>query len=598
MIRRLVLRSLRHRPGRSLLLLAGYALGVGVTVALLSIGSALVQGSRDRTLVGGGDLTVLPAGLDLETFRTGGASSLFFSIDQAPFLHRQVLAGPRFSDRVAAAAPWIDEEVLYLELPAGRGSSDRRGRRGAGSEEERVGARGGDERVHPVSAGGRIPGLSLRLGAPAEVVAGGWRDAPADLRWTRPDDSTLYAGLDAFHLPPPGAAGDSSWAEWHYFNVLLPEGRGWLYLTFMVAGEVPDGRWGGRMLGTLVTRRDGGGPGAAAGSGRGGAEGSEDDDRYRTLQFRRDLPAREVGFSLARPDLRIGDATVTLGPEGRYRLRAEIPPASGAERRDGGAGTSRAGSSGLPLRVEMTLEGDRRSYLPPLDVAPGGFTSGYVVPMLDARADGRVCLGDACRQLDGTRAYHDHNWGRWSGVTWDWGHARAGSVRLLYGGVRRDGPTAARPGSARSREGADAPYAPPTAGAATAGRRFLFVTDSLGFAGLFTIDRLEHRWRKSPGSRAAPWAEPVPGPGRRPRGLTVEAVRGRDTVRLRATVQHAGSTRRDAPSADPERPLLFWQMRGAARVEGRLLGRSLAGTGDGFFETWAAGAAPDDGGDR
>ena len=37
MIPSLVWASMRQRPGRSLLLLLGYALGVGVTVALLSI---------------------------------------------------------------------------------------------------------------------------------------------------------------------------------------------------------------------------------------------------------------------------------------------------------------------------------------------------------------------------------------------------------------------------------------------------------------------------------------------------------------------------------------------------------------------------------
>jgi hypothetical protein len=591
-IRRLVLRSLRHRPGRSLLLLAGYALGVGVTVALLSIGSALVQGSRDRTLLGGGDLTVIPAGLDLETLRTGGASSLYFSIDQAPFLYRQVLAGPRFGDRVAAAAPWIDDEVLYLELPTGEPDADDPGR------------------VRPVSAGGRVPSLSRRLGAPADVSAGAWRDAPADRRWAQPDDSTLYAEIDAFHLPPPEAAGDSSWAEWHYFNVLLPDGEGWLYLTYMVAGDVPDGRWGGRLLATLVTRRDGGDPApgtsgmGATGTdpGEGTAEAPGGTDRYRTRQFRRDVPAGAVRFSLARPDLRIGGSTVSLDPEGRYRLEAEIPPAAGGEagagapdaERDAGDGSEggQRSAPGPPLRLELVLEGDRRSHLPPLDVAPGDFASGYVVPMLDARAAGRVCVGGSCRELEGAAAYHDHNWGRWGGVAWDWGHARVGSVRLLYGGVRREA------GAERSTSGLGPGLPSSDADPAAAGRRFLFVTDSLGFAGLFPADRLEHRWREATGSRASAegnrgaGAGPQ-GPRRRPEGLTVGAVRGRDTIRLRATVEHARSTRREEAAAEGERPLLFfWQMRGEARLTGRLLGRTLSGTGEGFFETWAPGGAP------
>ena len=230
MILRLVWRSLVRKPGRSLLLLAGYALGVGVTLTLLSIGTALLESSRDRTLVGGGDLTVLPEGLDLETFRTGGVSSLYFTVDQAPFLHRQVLEGPRLADAVRAAAPWMEDQLLHLEREDG---------------------------LQAVSADGMIPSRAAALGVSPRLVEGGWSDGAADRRWLAPSDSALYAGIDAFHLPPPAARGDSTWAEWHYFNVRLPEGRGWLYLTCMVAGQVPDGRWGGRMLATLVEQTGG-----------------------------------------------------------------------------------------------------------------------------------------------------------------------------------------------------------------------------------------------------------------------------------------------------------------------------------------------------
>jgi hypothetical protein len=97
---RLVWQSLARRPGRSLLLLGGYALGVGVTVALLSIGDALVEQSRDRDLLGGGDLLVLPAGIDVETLKTGGVSSLYFRIDRASYFSREVLTSPRFAGAV------------------------------------------------------------------------------------------------------------------------------------------------------------------------------------------------------------------------------------------------------------------------------------------------------------------------------------------------------------------------------------------------------------------------------------------------------------------------------------------------------------------
>ena len=224
MIARLVWASFLQRPGRSLLLLAGYALGVGVTIVLLSVGGALVEQARDRELVGGGDLIVLPTGIDLETLKTGGVGSMFFSIEQASLLYHQVLAGTRFEDRVAAAAPWIDDELLYLEVDSG---------------------------LVPISAGATIPGLAERLDVAPALVAGEWADLEVDRRWRDPTDADLYRSLDALHLPSAAAAGDSTWAEWHYFNVLLPD-SGWLYLTYMIAGELPDGRWGGRMLATRV----------------------------------------------------------------------------------------------------------------------------------------------------------------------------------------------------------------------------------------------------------------------------------------------------------------------------------------------------------
>ena len=114
MIPRLVWASLRQRSGRGALLLGGYALGVGVTIVLLSVGQAMVDQARDRRLLGGGDLIVLPEGIDLETLRTGGASSMYFAVEQASLLYRDVLAGTRFDDRISSAAPWSDDELLYL----------------------------------------------------------------------------------------------------------------------------------------------------------------------------------------------------------------------------------------------------------------------------------------------------------------------------------------------------------------------------------------------------------------------------------------------------------------------------------------------------
>src|SRR5512133_2916377 len=120
MLSLLAFRNLFHRPWRSALLFLGYGMGVTVMIAMLSIGEALIAQARDEKLVGGGDVTVLPEGLDVEVMKTGGLGALFFSIDNARFVYLQLLASPRLVPaRVRAAAPQIEGKLAYLRLPDG-----------------------------------------------------------------------------------------------------------------------------------------------------------------------------------------------------------------------------------------------------------------------------------------------------------------------------------------------------------------------------------------------------------------------------------------------------------------------------------------------
>src|SRR5688500_559007 len=72
-------RNLAYRPWRSVFLLVGYGVGVATMIVLLSIGEALLTQARDERLVGGGEITVLPEGIDVEVMKTGGLGGLFFS---------------------------------------------------------------------------------------------------------------------------------------------------------------------------------------------------------------------------------------------------------------------------------------------------------------------------------------------------------------------------------------------------------------------------------------------------------------------------------------------------------------------------------------
>ena len=342
--------------------------------------------------------------------------------------------------------------------------------------------------------------------APA-LIQGAWEDLDIDRRWQDPTDAELYRSLDALHLPRGSAATDSTWAEWHYFNVLLPD-SGWLYLTYMIAGDVPEGRWGGRMLATRVE------PGAA--------------ERV----YSEVAASHEVVFAEGEPDLVIGRSRVTIEDDGTYRVTARIPPEWG----------------GAPLTLDLTVSANSRRYLPPVEIGGERIVSGYTVPLLDARATGRLCEGSRCREIDGARTYHDHNWGTWGGVTWDWGQARAGDYSVLYGGVSDGDPDRT-----------------------ATGPRILYLTDEHGFAGIFSIRRLTTWWPDGD-MRAAPDS------------ISLLARRGADSVGLKVEVVHSRAT--PVPVGAGGSAALFFQMRGTAALSGRLRGSLVSATGDGFFETW------------
>ena len=231
MLATLAFRHLLVRKLRSLFLLLGFALGVGVMIVLLSVGEAMLDQSRDVSLVGGGEVTVLPQGIDIEAMRTGGLGGMFFSIERARFLARVVLGGPRHRQIVRTVAPAIEGKLLYL-CPA-RGPC----------------------RPTAVRAGAEIPSRAAALGAGLDVIDGAWRDTPADSAYMLPTRQQLYDELDRFHLP---RRPDSTWGEWHYFNLVTGPDE-WWYVTFLLGGEVSletsdarRARWGGRLL---VTHR-------------------------------------------------------------------------------------------------------------------------------------------------------------------------------------------------------------------------------------------------------------------------------------------------------------------------------------------------------
>ncbi|HKT61313.1 MAG TPA: hypothetical protein VJQ46_14765, partial [Gemmatimonadales bacterium] len=238
--------------------------------------------------------------------------------------------------------------------------------------------------------------------------------------------------------------------------------------------------------------------------------------------------------------------------------RADLVLGSSSVRQRDGAYHLMASASGTAGRLRLDLEvvPEPNRYFPAVELRDEGFVSGYVVPGLGAIASGTICVGGHCDRVSSARAYHDHNWGVWRDVTWEWGAARGASLSLLYGGVY---------GPARSRAGAGAVTSP----------FFLGIVDSLGVRQVLQFDRLAYE-----GAMPAEGAPGAVAPAR----FSLTAGRGADTVRLEAQIEHALATEMNASAFRR----LFFQMRGRFELEGRLAGAQVSDSGRGFFETYRA----------
>ncbi len=380
----------------------------------------------------------------------------------------------------------------------------------------------GDGVEHPVRASGEIPSATRTLAAMPVIASGAWVDDDGDRRWMTPTDAELRHDIDHFHLPSPTMANRDSWGEWHYFNVISPDASRWAFISFIVGGDVTGTEWGGQVLVTLHER------------GRA------------PRRFSRTIPRERVRFSTRDADLTIGNDSVRVLADGRYAVNARVLEEG----------------TGVPLTLDLIVSPTARVEFPGATLVSGDFTSGYAVPALRANATGSLCVATACEQFNGAQAYHDHNWGGWRGVTWEWGSARAGEYTLLYGRVTPE-----------DSAGASAPL-------------FVYVTDAQGFLALFRPRVIRYEDARELRTKRGVLQVPA----------TAELfdVRGNDTLRLSLTIDDAVATdtrvglaeRGDSDAARALRRPWFVQMAGEARLEGRVRGKTLNGRGRGFFETY------------
>ena len=351
-----------------------------------------------------------------------------------------------------------------------------------------------------VDAHGGIPSVEKAMGDPETARNPEWRDTPEDVAWTQTTPEAVLRQVDRFHEVPDAPMWQDSWAEWLYFNGRARDAR--FYLTFMVGPLDPDGQ------------------------------------RQSSVRLQLDRGGHVVNFSapgrlsqedaLRAPELTIGANRIRLDGL-HYTIDIDL-----------------RADDGRTARGRIRIEGAPGRLLPPAEIGGAhGWRTGYVVPVMSGRLDGTLEVEGERISFDGGVGYHDHNWGFWRGVSWQWGQAQQGDLSLLYGRVFPP------------REAADPERLPGFVGA-------LGPDGLLGYATNVTIDETN----KEDGQ---------------PRTITVTGRSRLIDVSLRFDVASVVTTQLEGALSTG---LNFLQMRGQYTVNGKAGDRDINFTAPGSAETF------------
>jgi hypothetical protein len=241
-----------------------------------------------------------------------------------------------------------------------------------------------------VDARGGIPSGERSIGDPETSQISTWRDTPADIAWTNDSPAAVLRQIDRFHEIPDVPRWADSWAEWLYFNGRSGGAR--FYLTFLVGPRTTADR---RAAGVrLQLERDG---------------------RMESFTGAADISDADA---LRAPDLTIGSNHVSL-KDLTYTVGLDLSDARGKR-----------------VRGTLSLTASPGKLVPPIEIAgAGGWRTGYVVPVMAGTLHGTLDVGGVAVSLENGTGYHDHNWGFWEGVSWQWGQAQQGDLSLLFGRV-------------------------------------------------------------------------------------------------------------------------------------------------------------------
>ena len=252
----------------------------------------------------------------------------------------------------------------------------------------------------PIRTRGGIPSLERALADPETTSIASWVDTASDRTWSRPDQGAALRALDRFHPVPDVPRRASSWAEWLYFNGRAGETR--FYLTFMVGPKRDDGK---RSAGVRLQLD------------RGGQLSNYSDSQE----------IDEAALLASAPNLTVGSSRVQL-EDLQYHVTIDLPAESAGDAR-WPIGAARAIGS-------LVIAAPPGRALPPLTIrGANGWLSGYVVPVMSGALNGTLRVAGESVSFDGGTGYHDHNWGFWEDVSWQWGQVQHDGLSFIYGRV-------------------------------------------------------------------------------------------------------------------------------------------------------------------
>jgi hypothetical protein len=247
-----------------------------------------------------------------------------------------------------------------------------------------------------ITVRGGVPSREQAIGDPEVAGQASWTDTPADAAWTNPPPGDVLRAMDRFHPVPPSE--QKSWAEWLYFNGKSRNGSLRFYLTFMTGAPEASGKR--PMFVRLQLTRAG-----------------------KTTNYSTTATVDERELLERAPDLDVGGNRLRLDGL-RYLFTLSL------------ASESAPTDAASALTGEIALDAAPDRSLPPAVIhGAHGWLSGYVVPVLSGTFHGSLRVGGDEVSVEGASGYHDHNWGFWAGVRWQWGQVAGPDVSLVYGRV-------------------------------------------------------------------------------------------------------------------------------------------------------------------